>query len=56
MTALLAALQELCWAYLRAAISLIPISCLALLFTIPFISGVGGALATVALLIVMSLF
>lgn len=50
-----AALAELARAYGLAALSLMPISLLALLFTVVFMSAAGGALATLAVLIVMRL-
>jgi len=48
-----AALFEVFRAYFLAAVSLIPISCMALLFTVLLGTGVSGALASVAALIVM---
>lgn len=47
------ALFQLIRAYFLAALSLVPISCMALLFTVLFGTGVSGALASVAVLIVM---
>ncbi|MEX2536161.1 MAG: ABC transporter permease [Trueperaceae bacterium] len=49
------ALAEIVWAYAVAAISLIPISLLAVLFTVMFMSAAGGALATLGTLIAMKL-
>ncbi len=51
----LTALKELGYAYTLAAASLVPVSCLALFFTVVFGQGVSGALATVTLLIFMRL-
>ncbi len=51
----LTALKELGVAYTLAATSLVPISCLAMFFTVVFGQGVSGALATIALLIFMRL-
>ena len=51
----LTALKELGIAYALAAASLVPISCLAMFFTVVFGQGVSGALATIALLIFMRL-
>lgn len=50
-----AALAELARAYAIAALSLVPISLLALLFTVVFMNAAAGALATLALLITMQL-
>ncbi len=50
-----AAFAELIRAYFIAALSLIPISLLALLFTVIFMNTAGGALATLAALICMKL-
>ncbi|MCA9835533.1 MAG: ABC transporter permease [Trueperaceae bacterium] len=49
------ALAELGRAYMMAAVSLIPISLLSILFTVIFMNAAGGALATLALLISMKL-
>ncbi len=50
-----AALVELGRAYIMAALSLVPISLLAILFTVIFMNAAGGALATLAVLISMKL-
>jgi ABC-2 type transport system permease protein len=50
-----AALAELGRAYIMAALSLVPISLLAILFTVIFMNAAGGALATLAVLISMKL-
>ncbi len=47
------ALFQILRAYMLAALSLVPISCMALLFTVLLGTGVSGALASVAVLIVM---
>lgn len=49
------ALGELLRAYLIAAYSLVPISLLAILFTVIFMNAAGGALATLSALIFMQL-
>lgn len=49
------ALVELARAYALAALSLVPVALLALLFTVVFMSAASGALATLAVLIVMRL-
>lgn len=49
------ALMELLSAYFVAAVSLVPISLLSILFTVIFMSVAGGALATLAALICMRL-
>lgn len=49
------ALAELVRAYLIAACSLVPISMLAVLFTVLFMNAASGALATLSLLIFMGL-
>ncbi len=51
----LAALREVFGAYLVAAYSLVPISLLAVLFTVLFMNAAGGALATLSVLIFMKL-
>ncbi len=48
-----AAVFQLIRAYFLAALSLVPISCMAMLFTVLLGSGVSGALASVATLIIM---
>ncbi|MEX2541540.1 MAG: ABC transporter permease [Trueperaceae bacterium] len=50
-----AAWTEIVRAYAVAAISLVPISLLAVLFSVVFMSAAGGALATLGTLIVMKL-
>ena len=50
-----AALRELLRAYLIAASSLVPISLLAILFTVLFMNASAGALATLSVLIFMQL-
>jgi ABC-2 type transport system permease protein len=50
-----AALSELLRGYLIAACSLVPISLLALLFTVVWMNAAGGALATLGVLITMQL-
>lgn len=50
-----AAIGELLRAYTVAAFSLVPISLLAVLFTVVFVNAAGGALATLAVLIFMKL-
>lgn len=51
----LTALKELVYAYALAAASLVPISCIAMFFTVVFGQGVSGALATISSLIFMRL-
>lgn len=55
MMAPAAALLELLRAYFLAALALLPIGMLALLFTVIFMNAAGGALATLASLILMQL-
>jgi len=50
-----AALREVAGAYIVAAYSLVPISLLAMLFTVLFMNAAGGALATLSVLIFMKL-
>lgn len=50
-----AAFSEILRAYAIAAVSLVPIALLAILFTVLFMSAAGGALATLGTLIVMKL-
>ncbi len=50
-----AALGEIVRSYLLAALALVPIAMLSLLFTVAFMNAAGGALATLATLIFMQL-
>ena len=49
----IAALFQIIRAYFFAALSLLPVSCMALLFTVLLGTGVAGSLASVAVLVVM---
>jgi len=50
-----AAMAELGRGYLLAAVALVPIAMLAVMFTVVFMNAAGGALATMATLILMQL-